>query len=35
MASTSSWPQGKLVISSEQCTILQGYNYFRKEEEAG
>ena len=35
MASTSSWPRGKLVISSERRTILQGYNYFKKEEEAG
>ena len=35
MASTSSWLRGKLVISSERRTILQGYNYFKKEEEAG
>ena len=35
MASTSSWPGGKLVISSERRTILQGHNYFRKKEETG
>ena len=35
MASTSSRPRGKLVTSSERRIILQAYNYFKKEEEAG
>ena len=35
MASTSSRPGGKLVISGERRIILQAYNYFKKEEEAG
>ena len=35
MASTSSRPGGKLVISRERRIILQAYNYFKKEEEAG
>ena len=35
MASTSSRPRGKLVTSREQRIILQAYNYFKKEEEAG
>ena len=34
MASTSSRPGGKLVISRERRIILQAYNYFKKEEEA-
>ena len=33
--STSSRPRGKLVTSSERRTVLQAYNYFKKEEEAG
>ena len=35
MASTSSRPRGKLVTSRERRIILQAYNYFKKEEEAG
>ena len=35
MASTSSRPGGKLVTSRERPIILQAYNYFKKEEEAG
>ena len=35
MASTSSRPGGKLVSSRERRIILQAYNYFKKEEEAG
>ena len=35
MASTSRKPGGKLVTSHERRIILQAYNYFKKEEEAG
>ena len=35
MASTLSRPGGKLVTSRERRIILQAYNYFKKEEEAG
>ena len=35
MGSTSSRPRGKLVTSRERRIILQAYNYFKKEEEAG
>ena len=35
MASSSSRPLGKLVTSREPRIILQVYNYFKKEEEAG
>ena len=35
MASTSSRPPGKLVTLRERRIILQAYNYFEKEEEAG
>ena len=35
MSSTSSSPPRKLVTSSELRIVLQAYNYFKKEEEAG
>ena len=35
MASTSNRPRGKPVTSRERRIILQAYNYFKKEEEAG
>ena len=35
MASVSSRPRGKIVISLERHIILQAYYYFKKEEEAG